>query len=61
MQVIVTGEATRTYFELRGQQLQLRRAPQRREPAVHAELAQARSTPAAHEFDTACAQAQLSR
>jgi len=62
VQVIVTGEVTRTYFELRGQQLQLNVA--RRNVANQQstlELAQARlDAGSGTEFDTARAQAQLS-
>jgi multidrug efflux system outer membrane protein len=62
VQVIVTGEVTRTYFELRGQQLQL--AVARRNVANQQstlELAQVRlDAGSGTEFDTARAQAQLS-
>ena len=62
VQVIVTGEVTRTYFELRGQQLQLdvaRRNVANQQSTL--ELAQARlDAGSGTEFDTARAQAQLS-
>jgi len=62
VQVIVTGEVTRTYFELRGQQLQLdvaRRNVANQQSTL--ELAQVRlDAGSGTEFDTARAQAQLS-
>jgi len=62
VQVIVTGEVTRTYFELRGQQLQLdvaRRNVTNQKSTL--ELAQVRlDAGSGTEFDTARAQAQLS-
>jgi multidrug efflux system outer membrane protein len=62
VQVIVTAEVTRSYFELRGQQLQLdvaRRNVANQQSTL--ELAQARlEAGSGTEFDTARAQAQLS-
>jgi multidrug efflux system outer membrane protein len=62
VQVIVTAEVTRTYFELRGQQLQLdvaRRNVANQQSTL--ELAQVRlDAGSGTEFDTARAQAQLS-